>query len=816
MSGSPQSRVPAGALVGFAIITLTLLLLQIVQSRLLAATLTYYYAFILISLAMLGLAAGSMTVRGFPRIAPQARTWERASMLSIAMGVAIAGGTLALVALLPMADRSPRAIAAVAWCTFPAYFCGGLIVAVVLTARRELFHRLYAVDLGASALGCILAVVLLDLLTPVQVLLRVAAVAPVIAGVLFARAAKRGRLVVGSVVLCVLVLALGVAISRDPTIAKPGHVAFQDRIEVLSEWNATSAVRVYTSRFFTWSLSPLYSGPVFETRDLIIDGMGGTPIVRFDGRPESLSAYGYLDADVTALPHHLVSDQARQLIIGPGGGIDILQSIRAGRKDVTAVEINPLVATVVNETLKDFSGAPYSLPGVHTVIDNGRTFIKRARERWDLLTLTWVDTGGSATALAYSENYLYTVEAFDEYLSHLTPDGMLAFLRAWNTGVQVDSLRGVAVAVEALRRRGVSNPADHILIAGAQSPNFPRMMCLVLVSREPFSRARVDEAERFLRERAFVPVALPGRVVEANALPSDMQEVGTLLHEIVTSTSPEQLYRESTYDIAPSTDDNPFYFVERAGVHRSAGAGVSQLSGYLVVLATLVTPFLLVPAVAIRRRGGSIARRDFVPISYFSLLGLSYMFVEVELFHLMGLLLGKPTLTLAVVLCTLLVFSGIGSLLSKQFTDVTGTVVTFGLLILELSLCATYGARFVDAVVHLEIGVRLLCSVLIVAPIAFCMGMPLPAGMRILGDRGDLVLWGWAANGAVSVFASVAAIYFAIHLGIGRTLALGCLGYAAAGLLLWARPIWPAVPSLADTHDSPASAGARLLEPGQT
>lgn len=796
MTDTPLGRPSLRALLGFGVVAMTLLMLQIVESRFFAATLTYYYAFMLISLAMLGLAAGGMTVRLFPRLIPPELVWERASWLSAGMGLSVFAGTFGMMAVYPHINlneymelyrQTPWALAGVFWCTFPAFLFGGIVVSGVLAARSELFHRLYAVDLGSAALGCVLALLLLDTSTPIEILLGTASAAPLVAGTLFALEAGRRRQALTCVGLAALSLGAGTMFTRDAAVAKPQHISYTDRQEAVSEWNATSAVRVYRGGFFTWSLSPTYRGPFFEMLDLIIDGMGGTPIVRFDGKPESLSSYLYLDADLTALPHHLLPSDARQLIIGPGGGVDVLQAVRAGHKDVTLVEINPLIEQVVNEKLKEFSGAPYRLPGVKTIIGNGRTFVKRATEQWDLLTLTWVDTGGSATALAFSENYLYTVEAFEEYLAHLTDRGTLAFLRAWSTGVRVDTMRGVAVATEALRRRGVERPGDHLLIAASVSPYFPRPMCLVLVAREPFDAARVAAAQRFLADRLFVPVWLPGQQPSVDQLPPELREVGAVLQETVTTKEPARLYRESSYDIAPSTDDNPFYFVERAGPNRAPGVGVGQLTAYLGILAALVVPFLLAPAISLGRRGGSLRRFDLVPLLYFALLGLSFMLVEIEFFHLMALLLGKPTLTLAVVLSSLLVFSGLGSLFGERLamSSAPRVLAFFALLTLQLLLFATFGSRAVDALVHLSLAARVFFTVVIVAPIAFCMGMPLPAGMRLIRERGDLVLWGWAINGAVSVFASLAAIYLAIHFGIGKTFAVGCVGYGCAGALLW-------------------------------
>ncbi|HEX6244000.1 MAG TPA: hypothetical protein VFZ61_23955, partial [Polyangiales bacterium] len=362
------------------------------------------------------------------------------------------------------------------------------------------------------------------------------------------------------------------------------------------------------------------------------------------------------------------------------------------------------------------------------------------------------------------------------------------FERAWNFGFRVDTLRGVAVAVEALRRRGVRAPQDHMLIGQVNSPHFTMTgMCLVLVSPTPISSDRVAAAERFFSERGFTPVWLPGRKVPVADWPQPSRDLAETIHGIILTKDPEAYYRDSAFDIAPATDDNPFYFVERAGPNRQARTGVNQLGVYLAILSALVVPFLLAPLVAFARRSSRPKLGDLRMLVYFALLGLSFMLVEIEFFHVMALLLGKPTLTLAVTLASLLVFSGIGSLFGERLIEDNPTrlAVLFGSLTVMLAVFSLIGSRLVDALVHHSLGLRVMCTVLIVAPMAFCMGLPLPAGMRVIRDRADLVLWGWAINGAVSVFASLAAIYLAIHFGIGRTFAVGCAGYAIAGLLLW-------------------------------
>jgi len=772
-----------------------LLLLQIVFSRLFASTLSYYYAFMLVSLAMLGLAAGGLAIQIFPRLFPADRVWSRAAFYSVATAIAIQVGCVGVLASYPYVQfestlvleaRSLAPLAAIFWFSFPPFLFGGLVLSGILAHSGAAFHRFYAVDLVFAAGGCALGLALLTSATPVETLLRVAPVLPLLAATLFALEGGRTKLAALVVAAALLLAAVGSWLAAAPERARPPHRGWIGKPEVLSEWNASSAVRVHPWRFFSWSLSSEYRGPEFPMLDLIIDGLGGTPIVRFDGRAESLAAYEYLDHDLTALPQHLVPAAGRQLIIGPGGGVDILQAVRAGRSDVTVVEINPLVERVVNRDLEEFSGAPYGLPGVSVFIENGRTFVKRTEQHWDLLTLTWVDTGGSATALALSENYLYTVEAFRDYLTRLTDRGMLAFLRAWDSpDFHVDSLRGIAAAMEALEAQGAARPDEHLLVAAVKSPAFSRPMALVMVQRGPYSVEQVEVARRFLAERNFVPIWLPDHSLARADLPPAFRPIGNLLFDLLESGDRDALFREAPLDFAPSTDDNPFYFVQRAGANRPAGAGTRELRNYSAILAGLVVPFLFAPLVPLARSTRSLGLSGVAALGYFSLIGVSFMLVEIEFFHRFALLLGRPTLTLATVLASLLVFSGIGSTQGKRIAEgsVAGLARAFGGLLSVLLAFAWLGPALFERLIGQPLWVRIVSTVLIVAPIGYFMGIPMPVGMHLVRDRRDIVLWGWALNGALSVFASVAAIYLAIEAGVAFAFFCGALGYLLAALL---------------------------------
>ncbi|MFH1131918.1 MAG: hypothetical protein V1754_11325, partial [Pseudomonadota bacterium] len=649
-------------LLAFALITFTVLALQIVISRLFGATVGYYYAFMLVSLALLGLGSGALIVQQAPRLFSPERLEIQSAWLSMAAGVCCMLGTLVMLWIYPNLQHAKNdfwTLGGIFWCFFPCFLFTGTVVSLVLGHTRHIFHRVYAVDLGSAALGCVVAVGILASLSPSEGLLRLMACLPIVAAAMFALGGRRYKLALGALVLAVATMIVGGLLCKNPRIVNPPHLSWLNRKSGLSRWNAFSNVTVYKGHFFTWALSPKYRGPLRPMLDLLIDGIGGTEIVLFDGKPNSLKEYHYLDMDLTALSHRMVPPEGRQLILGPGGGVDILQASRHGRKDITVVEINPLVEQVVNENLADFSGRPYRLPGVKVHIENGRTFVKRSQELWDLITLTWVDTGGSASSFAFSENYLYTVEAYKEFLNHLKPKGFLAFMRAlgYRERRQSDTMRGISVAVEALEQLGVRQPGSHLVVLGAVSPFFNnRPMCFVMAKKTPFDPDEIQEARTFAAKYLFQPIWLPDRSVRLQSLPKPYKYFAPTIHQIITATDRDAVYRDSRFDIEPATDDNPFYFVERAGVNRKAGKEVTTLGHCMLILLALVIPFLGLPILQLVRRTSRLGLSGVTAMGYFSLLGIAFMAVEIEMFHVFALVLGSPTYSLVVVLGSLLVF----------------------------------------------------------------------------------------------------------------------------------------------------------------
>src|SRR5262249_17893656 len=339
----------------------------------------------------------------------------------------------------------------------------------------------------------------------------------------------------------------------------------------------------------------------------------------------------------------------------------------------------------------------------------------------------------------FSENYLYTVEAYREFLQHLRPHGMLGFLRAlgYQELMEVDTMRGIAVAVEALRREGVAEPGGHLLVASTRSPYFNRAMCFVLVKRSPFSDSEIRDAREFLRGMRFEALWMPDGSVDLATVPHPYSLFAPTIHSIITSRDPAALYRQATFDIMPTTDDNPFYFVQRGGPNRRAGIGVRGLSAYLLVLGALLVPFLGIPLIPVVRRTSTLGVRGAAALAYFSLIGVGFMLVEIEFFHVFSLVLGHPTAALAIVLASLLISSGVGSLAADRLSRAGGAGIAAGSLILLGLLGGFLLAK--DSILATLVGLpfwwRVFGTAAAIAPLGFCMGLPMPTAARMLGWR---------------------------------------------------------------------------------
>jgi len=768
-------------------------------TRLFSVVQYYHGAFLAISVALFGFAVSGIFVLlradAFPRERLDAALARYALLFALAIplafytylyvGVAMQLRFLGLPAFLAIA--SEYALLAL------PFFASGVCISLLLFHGAQEANRLYAVDLSSSALGALAVIPALSLLGGPKSMLAASALAALVA-FYFAGALRGGRWLAGAVALAaVAVLALVPATSFERMrLRKPVTVVASEAIR----WNAFSMVGV----------GPEETRP-FPRRQIVIDNSVTTVMLPFDGDLEKVS---FLRTDYTAAAYRL-QRAPRVLIIGSGGGRDILAALANGAAHVRAVEVNPLVFETSAHLFGDFTGPIYLDPRVTPVVGDARSYIANSNEQFDVVLASLIDTwaASSAGAFALTENLLYTTDAFRDYHRHLTPDGILSVSR-WHP---FETPRLLATAFAAWREAGAADPRQHaLLLRTPQQAGQHEQASTLLMKKSPFTAEEVRAVERFSAEARLLVALAPDRISDT-----------------VVADWFEGVERGdgawSGVDWSPATDDRPFFFNmvrPTTQLARMLGFGAAgrfeenafqgnltatrsliHLLGAVVLLlvATIGVPLLL--------RGGAVRGPGWpLVLGYFACLGLGYIVVQIGLLQRLILLLGKPVYSLAVILSTMLLASGLGSFVAGRLAPErlrAGLTPRIGAAALLLVAYAFLLPDVIDALLGRPFPVRLASSVLLVALPAFLMGMPFPTGIRALelSGRGGLVPWVWGINGALSVTASVTAIILAIELGYTPVFLLGAACYGLAAVLF---SRWPAA---APSASAPASVSRR-------
>ena len=522
-------------------------------------------------------------------------------------------------------------------------------------------------------------------------------------------------------------------------------------------------------------------GALPEQVGLYFDAGGVSPLSRFTG---DLQPFAYLDYVTSAVAYHLV-EQPSVLVIGAGGGADVLSALLHEARHVTALEINPAVFRLCDNELRDFGGALYRHPLVTPVVADGRGYLQSHEQRFDLIQIALLDSFNASAAgtQALDESYLYTVEALALYLERLNAGGVLAITR-WLKTPPRDALKIFATAVEACERAGIHDPAQHLAFIRSWNTG------TVLVSKAPLNAAAIQAVRNFCRERGLDRCYLPGiRAQEANRYTLLEEPCYYDFAQQMLFGDREALYRGSLFYLRPGTDDRPhfFRFFKWAALPRLwQGMGLSWMPfvewGYVTLAATLVqgvavsAVLILLPLTVLARRPAVRRKKRWV-VLYFAALGLAYLFLEIAFIQRFMLFLAYPVYALAVVLTAFLCFSGLGSLLADRagpmaVRSLRLAVMAIGLFslayVVVLPVVFRAGAGWPDAV---KIG----GSILLIAPLAFAMGLPFPLGLqRVARLEQRLLPWAWGINGCGSVISASLATLIGMHLGF-RCLVLAAL-----------------------------------------
>jgi len=792
MMRAATSIIEKPPLLAVSLISAAALGYEILLTRMLSIIQWHHFAYMIISVALLGYGAAGAFVM-------VAENWLLARYRLAFSTAAMLFGISAVCCFLAVQQAGfnpleilwdpaqPLRLAYIYLLMVVPFFFAALCICLTFSRFPGQEHPVYAADILGAGTGCLGILLALFILMPMAALKLLGLLALAASAIVWRPLPGIGLAFVAGITLLLL----------------PGELR-------LSEYkDLSSALRIQSARVIDQQSSPLglltvvdspsipfrhapglslnVSTEIPKQLGVFVDGDGLSPITHFDGRRESLS---YLDFLTSALPYHLLQEPT-VLVLGASTGSDLLQAYYHRVPRLDAAELNAQMAKLVQERYGDYSGRPYSLPGFKLHIGEARGFVAKSSESWDLIQVALLDAFGASSAGLYSlsENYLYTVEGLREYLRHLKPGGMLALTR-WVTLPPRDILKLFATAVAALEQSGASDPGTRL------APIRGWKTATLMVKNGSFTADELARLREFCRARSFDIDYLPGDLsaekARYNLLDQPYFREGALA---LVGSGWEDFLTRYKFNVAPATDDRPYFFhffkwqslPEFIRLKQQGGLPLMEW-GYPVLVATLLQATLasvlliLLPLWLAKRKLECGTLKCGQVASYFALLGCSFMFLEIAFIQKFILFLSHPLYAVGVVLCAFLLFAGLGSRYSQRWGN--SGQLPFGVVVAIAGIAITYLASL-PSLFPLLMGLadwfKIVIALILIAPLAFFMGMPFPLGLaQVRHHTPRLVPWAWGVNACTSVVSAIFATLLAIHLGFNAVVLVGISLYGLA------------------------------------
>ncbi len=774
-AAAPGLRARGGTYAGLFMVTLSTLMYEIGLTRIFSVTMWYHFAFVAISVALFGMTIGALIVHYWPQRFPDDKLRTQLWKYSLFFALAIPPCFITQLAL----PFSPHATVAGLWSIFATcviisipFVFSGIVVALALTRFPERVNRLYAADLIGAAMGCVALVALLQYFDGPSAVIAVAALGAVGAGFFALDAGSKP----GVWLAVAAVVVFGGFAAANAYTARSGSAWLRivwakearDSNHVEERWNAFSRVTVEGTR----------EAPT----GIVIDSTAGTALP-----PDNPEHAALLKDQISNLAHQL-RHNAEDLVIGSGGGTDVRSALVFNDKSVTGVEINPLVLHFANGVFGDYTGHMDRDPRVKFVNDEARSYIARTDKKYDIMQISLIDTWAAqgAGAFALSENSLYTTNAWHLFFDRLKHDGVLSVTRFYKfpgADRPLEMYRTTALASQALTNIGVKNPRTHILVYKSPINALGVSLATILVSpHQPFSEADRAAATAQAQAQHFDAVLTP------------TESITPYFAKLARPGGPGPAVNDVAEDISPPTDNRPFFFqmADLDTFLQGKGFSNSFVTRPVLVLAMLAVAvlllafgFIVLPLLFTTKRS---EHKGMIPFySYFTAIGLGFLLIEISQLQRLSIFLGNPTYSLAVVLFSVLLFSGIGSMATERFVKTARPSSWLTPLLVLLALVVLFGfltPEIFRANDGATTPVRVAIAVLLLAPLSFGLGMPFVIGMRAAASRGGdtptAFLWGM--NGAASVCASVFGVVIAVFFGISAAFWTGAAAYVVAAV----------------------------------
>jgi hypothetical protein len=821
------------------------LMLEVGYTRIVSFKLWYYYTYLVIGLSLLGIGSGGILVAIW-RPLREATTERIVAVCSVFGAISIGAGYFA-VARLPVDTveiwrynasslKHLALLGGICLALFATFIAFGIIVAILLGRAGAAIGRIYFADLLGAGLGCLFAIPVIMWLGPPRLIMLAALVFAVV-GLLTLPGWNDGiehpdpdrawmpRALTGVGALSAMVLLLlGSIDGLLPEVKVERWKDFPDESQwsaEYSEWGPVFRVDV---------MSPIMDAP---NRVLMHNATWGSGIWDFDGDVSSLTRY---DGDARALPFHIFGPDDppdSNLIIGSAGGNEILASLYYGVDDIRGVELNPVTVSLLEGRYREISGDLQARPDVDIIVGDGRTYLARSDDEFDMVWFVAPDSyaasnPASSGGFVLSESYLYTTEMLQETLEHLSDRGMLVAQFGEST-FQFSpnrTSRYIVTARHALEQMGVEDPSQHIIVATHLNELFD--LSTIIVKRTPFTPEEIERYEAGIVDVArndpvqrgpeapgpfgefsvHVTIHAPGREIPPDQLErasdgiDEARERVMMVHRLAAGDQAEVRALIDAYgkDISVVTDDKPFFWHFSSFGHVLSNLtdpidifspdpeeviGERVMLLLLAISALYAAIFLFAPFVTVREQWRSMPFKGNSGL-YFACLGLGFMLYEITLIQRLVLFLGYPTLSLTVTLAAILIFTGIGALLSERVVHRSREAMP--ILLGVLALLTVFYHSGLDAMsatfLSQEMPVRIALVLVVLAPLGLVLGMFMPLGLGVVGritsHQQEYVAWSWAVNGFFSVIGSVLTTILSMMIGFRSVLILAFGTYLVA------------------------------------
>lgn len=684
--------------------------------------------------------------------------------------------------------------------SLPFFFAGAVICLAFLSFKQGL-SRLYAADLLGAGVGCLGFVLLMYTVFPQAALFYISLgglFAAIIGGLELQT--KKSYLSGVFVIMLMLIWWNGrhLQLQISPYKSLPQMLLVKDTQVITEKSSPLGMISVLASDQIPLRHAP---GMSFSTGSEPLSQLGiftdSDNLSVITLKPDSLQQLVYLDQMTSALAYHLNATD-KVLIIGSGGGTDVLQAQFHQVGKIDAVELNEQLVELSNLHYRDFVSGVYQQPGVTVHIADGRDFLNTQRQQYNLIQLTLLDSFNASAAGLYAlnESYLYTVEALELYLSRLQEEGYLSITR-WLKMPPRDSLKLFNTAVTVLQKTGKVQQ-QLLLIRSWQTAT-------LIIKNGVFSPEEIAEAGDFCSKRNFDLVYTPEinseQVNRYNILNQPLFYQGT---QALLSQNRKRFVENYKFNLQPATDDKPYFqhffrwssLPEMLRLIHKGGASLIE-TGYLIIFVTfciaILTSIILIMGPLwwlhkdSRRNHYSQIKRHHV-FAYFFSIGLSFLMIEIAFMQKFILFLHHPVYAAAATLTAFLVFAGFGSACSSSLSIRYGQRSSLGIAIIGIVILSIFYLLILPTLFAwgsiLMLPLRLLVIIGLIAPLAFFMGMPMPLALSSLAEHAEnLIPWAWSINGCASVISSVLAALLAMQFGFSIVIQLAIVLYAVVYFL---------------------------------